>query len=161
MIDTGQPWSDGNTKFEKDNPTSGPHQPAQDDKKAQTKFNLWTPRVNQQRQQHDQEMSRGGRFRNSRFHQPTLCREHEKHAEFIGFHCVFKHIEKFEAISKHRPLTGQGLEALFDNPPKKINDFLAWFYWCSRDYEQRHRRRTAHFARATAPQTYYMFCKNS
>ena len=45
----------------KSKPTSGPHQPAQDDKKAQTNFNLWTPQANQQRQQHDQEMSRGGR----------------------------------------------------------------------------------------------------
>ena len=41
---------------------------------------------------------------------------------------VFKHIEKFEAISKHRPLTGLGLEAHFESSPKKINVFLAWFY---------------------------------
>ena len=54
---------------------------------------------------------------------------------------------------------GSPLRSVFHpQPPKKTNVFLAWFYWCFRDYEQRHRRRTAHFARATAPQTYYMFC---
>ena len=76
------------------------------------------------------------------------------------FSLCFKHINKLQAISKHRPLTGQGLEALSDHSPKKIDVFLAWFYWCFRDYEQRRRRRTAHFARATAPQTYHMFRKN-
>ena len=44
------------------------------------------------------------------------------------FSLGFKHIEKFEAIPKHRPLTGQPLEALFENSLKKINVFLAWFY---------------------------------
>jgi hypothetical protein len=53
--------------------------------------------------------------------QKKVCKNH-------WFSLCFKHITKFEAISKHRPLTGQGLQALFDNSPKKINVFLAWFY---------------------------------
>ena len=38
-------------------------------------------------------MSRG-RFRNSRFHHPTLCRAHEKHAKFIVFPWVFSTSQK-------------------------------------------------------------------
>ena len=58
----------------------------------------------------------------------TRRRAQERHAKYIGFPCHSEHIENFEAISKQRPLTGQGLEALFENSPKKINVFLAWFY---------------------------------
>ena len=84
---------------------------------------------------------------------PEACKIH-------CFSLCFEHIFKFEAISKDRPLTGQALEALFENSPKNFNVFLAWFYSTQMNYEQRHRRRTTHFARATARETYYRFCKN-
>ena len=57
-------------------------------------------------------------------------------------------------------LTGQAPQAHFENSPKKFNVFLAWFYSTQMNREQRHRRRTTHFTRATARETYYMFCKN-
>ena len=85
-------------------------------------------------------------FRNYRFHHPTICRAHEKHAKMHWFSLCFKHSKKFEAISKNRPLTGQGLEALLENSPKKIYVFLAWFYWCFVNYEQRRWGRTIIFA---------------
>ena len=103
------------------------------------------------------EVSRG-RFRNLWFHAPPARSSTRKACKIYWFSLRLQHIKKFEAISKQRPLTGQGLEALFQNSPKKFNVFLAWFYRCFVNYEQRHRRRTTHFARATAPQTYYMFC---
>ena len=70
------------------------------------------------------------------------------------------HIAKFGAIKHIRRLTGRGLEALFENSLTIINVFLAEKYRRLRDYGQRHRRRTTHFARATAPGTYYMCRKN-
>ena len=51
-------------------------------------------------------------------HKKTVCKKH-------WFSLCFKHIKKFEVISKQRPLTGQPLEALFQNSPKKFNVFLA------------------------------------
>ena len=89
--------------------------------------------------------------KNEEHHKKKVCKKQ-------WFSLGFKHIKKFEAISKHRPLTGQGLQALSDNSPKKFDVFLAWFYWCFVNSEQRHRRRTVNFARATALGTYYMFC---
>ena len=55
----------------------------------------------------------------------TRRRAQEKACKIHWFSLCFTHIEKFEAISKQRPLTGQGLEALFQNSPKKFNVFLA------------------------------------
>ena len=101
-----------------------------------------------------------GRFRNSRFHCPHAPSSTREACKIYWFSLCFQHIKKFEAISKHRALTGQGLEALFYNSPKNFNVFLAGFYNGFVNYEQQHRRRTIHFARATAPQTYHMFWKN-
>ena len=91
-------------------------------------------------------MSRG-RFRNSRFHHPHAPSSTWIACKFHWFSLRFKHIEKFEAISKHRPLTGQGLEALFENSPKNFYVFLAWFYWCFVNCEQRRWGRAIIFAK--------------
>ena len=104
-------------------------------------------------------MSRGP-FRNSRFHHPHAPSSKRKACKIYWFSLRFKHIEKFEAISTKPPLTAPQPQALFNNSPRKINVFLAEIYWCFRDYEQRHRRRATHFARATPPQTDYMFWWN-
>ena len=104
-------------------------------------------------------MSRGP-FRNSRFHHPHAPSSKRKACKIYWFSLGFKHIAKFEAISTKPPLTAPQPQALFNNSPRKINVFLAEIYWCFRDYEQRHRRRATHFARATPPQTDYMFWWN-
>ena len=104
-------------------------------------------------------MSRGP-FRNSRFHHPHAPSSKRKACKIYWFSLGFKHIAKFEAISTKPPLTAPQPQALFNNSPRKINVFLAEIYWCFRDYEQRHRRRATHFARATPPQTECMFCWN-
>ena len=101
-----------------------------------------------------------GRFRNARLHDPHAPSSTRKACKIYWFSLRLKHIKKFEAISKQRRLTGQGLEAHFQNSPKKFNVFLAWFYWCFVNFEQRHRGRSAKNGRATARETYYMFCKN-
>jgi len=54
--------------------------------------------------------------------------EQKKSMQNMLVFLAFKHIKKFEAISKHRLLTGQGPQALSDNSPKKFNVFLAEFY---------------------------------
>ena len=64
---------------------------------------------------------------------------------YIGFSWRFKHIKKFEAISKHRPLTGQGLQALSDNSPKNFEVFVSLILHMFRELE------------ATAPQACYQF----
>ena len=55
----------------------------------------------------------------------TRRRAQEKACKIHWFSLRFKHIKKFEEISKHPPSTGQGLQALSDNSPKKFNVFLA------------------------------------
>ena len=86
--------------------------------------------------------------------------EQREACKFHWFSLCFKHIEKFDAISKHRPLTGQGLEAHFENSPKNFYVFLAWFYWCFVNLEQRHRRRIAQNDKRVSSQTYLMFRKD-
>ena len=95
-----------------------------------------------------------GRFRNSRFHCPHAPSSTREACKIYWFSLCFQHIKKFEAISKHRPLTGQGLEALFYNSPKKFNVCQLDFTDVSKItnngtadvpyilHEQRHRRRT-------------------
>ena len=85
-------------------------------------------------------MSRG-RFRNSRFHHPHAPSSIRKACKIHWFSVCFKHMKKFDAISKHRPLTAPQPQALYENSPKKINVFLAEFYWGFVNREQRHRRR--------------------
>ena len=76
------------------------------------------------------------------------------------FFMYFKHIDTSEAISPYAASTAPQPQALFRNSPKKFNVFLACFYTCFVNYEQRHRRRTTNFARATAVWFYSMFRKN-
>ena len=59
---------------------------------------------------------------------PARSTLHRTRCKFHWFSLRFKHIENFEAISTHRPLTGQPPEALFQNSPKNFDVFLAWFY---------------------------------
>ena len=52
-------------------------------------------------------------------------RRAQKAYKMHWFSLCFQYIAKFEAIRKHGPLTGQGLEALSENSPKKFNVFVA------------------------------------
>ena len=91
-------------------------------------------------------MSRG-RFRNSRFHHPHAPSSTRKACKIHWFSVCFKHMKKFDAISKHRPLTAPQPQALSENSPKNFDVFLAEFYWGFVNFKQRRRRRTINFAR--------------
>ena len=111
-------------------------------------------------------------MRKSRFHAPPAPSSTRKACKIYWCSLRLKHIKKFEAISKHRPLTGQGLEALFQNSPQKFNLFYVGFTHVSCimsngaadvlhiSREQRHRRRTICFVKivngAGATSTFFL-----
>ena len=84
--------------------------------------------------------------------------EQNKTCKIHWFSLHFEHTGTFEVLFTKAKRTGPQPQALSQNSPKKINVLLICFYSGFVNYEQRHRRRTAHFARATTPHTYYMFC---
>ena len=52
---------------------------------------------------------------------------HKKHAKCIGVSCVFGTSQQSRRC-RHMPrLTGQGLQALFETSPQKIDVILVWF----------------------------------
>ena len=122
--------------------------------------NLWTPQneISNRTSGHlivsisSIEVSRG-RFGNSRSKGHRRNEDTNKNSstskvrKMHWFSLGFKHIRKFEAISTRPPLTAPQPQALSENSPKKTNVFLAEFYWCFVNYEQRRRRRTINFAR--------------
>ena len=55
----------------------------------------------------------------------TVRPRHKNHAKCIGFSCVLGTSRNTRRCRHIARLTGQGLEALFQNSPKKINVFLA------------------------------------
>ena len=122
----------------------------------------------------EREVSRGP-FRKSRFHAPPDASSTRKACKMYWRSWRFKHIKKFEAISKERRLTGQPLQALFENSPKKFNVFLACFTDVPKktsngagdvrpkSHEQRRRRRTICFVKivngAGATSTFFLSAK--